>query len=100
MPSQEAVAADTNIITRAVGGQAQLFLDVAVFDVRPFDTFLLCSDGLYRELPARILAAELAAPHLDAVPDRLLELCLEGPATDNISLIVVRPEPVASGAKP
>jgi serine/threonine protein phosphatase PrpC len=43
---EEALAAETNIITRAVGGQPRLFHDVAVFDVLADDTFLLCSDGL------------------------------------------------------
>jgi hypothetical protein len=59
----EALAAETNIITRAVGGQQQLFLDIAVFDVAPDDTFLLCSDGLYRDLTLDELAMLLAAPN-------------------------------------
>jgi serine/threonine protein phosphatase PrpC len=89
---EEALAADTNVITRAVGGQPRLFLDVAVFDVAPRDTFLLCSDGLYRELAAEALAAGLAEEGLERAADRLLAQSLEGPAQDNISLVVVRPE--------
>lgn len=94
----EALAADTNIITRAVGGQPRLYLDVAVFDVMARDTFLLCSDGLYRELSADALAATLAsAAGLDGVADTLLEQSLAGAARDNISLVVVRPDaPVAA----
>lgn len=91
----EAVAADTNVITRAVGGQPRLFLDLAVFDVAPDDVFLLCSDGLYRELAADEVAAELSAPaaaaeHLEHAADRLLERCLNGEARDNVSLVIVR----------
>jgi len=88
----EALSTETNIITRAVGGQPRLFLDVAVFDVRDRDTYLLCSDGLYRELDLEALAEGLGSASLDRVAEALLERCLEGPAQDNISLVVVRPE--------
>lgn len=86
----EALAADTNIITRAVGGQADLNLDVVVFDVTPEDTFLLCSDGLYRELEFPDLQAQLAGDPLDEVARSLLETCLAGPARDNVSLVLAR----------
>ncbi len=86
----QALAADTNIITRAVGGQADLNLDVAIFDVQPGDTFLLCSDGLYRELELTELAAQLHGEVLDDVAERLLEMCLERPARDNVSLVLAR----------
>lgn len=87
----DALAADTNIITRAVGGQACLNLDVAVFDLKSRDTLLLCSDGLYREVDNETLIAELAGENLDDVVERLLARCLQGAARDNISLVVARP---------
>ena len=86
----EALAADTNIITRAVGGQADLNLDVVIFDVQPDDTFLLCSDGLYRELELTDLQQQLSGELLDEVAQTLLEKCLEGPARDNVSLVLAR----------
>jgi len=88
----DAVAADTHIITRAVGGQRELYLDVAVFDVDLCDTYLLCSDGLYRELDRRELVDELRADGLEDIAQRLLERCLAGAARDNVSLIIARPE--------
>jgi serine/threonine protein phosphatase PrpC len=88
----EVLAAETNIITRAVGGQPRLFLDLAVFDVMHQDTYLLCSDGLYRDLDLEALAAHLGAATLDNAAEALLAQCLEGPAYDNISLVVVRSE--------
>lgn len=87
----DALAAETNIITRAVGGQPNLYLDVAVFDVSDRDTYLLCSDGLYRDLDTAALAAQMDGPVLEAVAESLLERCLEGPALDNVSLVIVRP---------
>jgi protein phosphatase len=86
----QVLSADTNIITRAVGGQADLNLDVVIFDVQPDDTFLLCSDGLYRELEVTALQQQLHGEILDDVADRLLEMCLEGPARDNVSLVLAR----------
>ena len=88
----DALAADTNIITRAVGGQPDLYLDVAVFDVDPSDTYLLCSDGLYRELEAAELVSELRQDGVSDVVDNLLRKCLERAARDNVSLVVARPE--------
>ena len=89
---QEALAADTNIITRAVGGQACLSLDVAVFDVEQGDTLLLCSDGLYREVSEDVLSQAMSGDDLDAIADGLLSLCLAGTAKDNVSLVLARPE--------
>jgi len=86
----QVLSANTNIITRAVGGQADLNLDVVIFDVQPDDTFLLCSDGLYRELEVTALQQQLHGEMLDDVADRLLEMCLEGPARDNVSLVLAR----------
>jgi len=87
----DALAADTNIITRAVGGQASLSLDVAVFDVAVGDTLLLCSDGLYRELDEAALKQILAGDAIHEVARRLLDRALAGAARDNVSLVVARP---------
>ncbi len=87
----DALAADTNIITRAVGGQTILNLDIAVFDVGSQDTFLLCSDGLYRELDDSELCSELSEEGLGMAADKILERCLAGAARDNVSLVLARP---------
>jgi len=86
----EALACDTNIVTRAVGGQRPLELDVAVFDVAPTDTLLLCTDGLYRELHDAELTKILAGADLELAASKLVELALSRPARDNLSLVVLR----------
>ena len=86
-----ALAKDTNIITRAVGGQVDLHLDVAVFDVEPWDTFLLCSDGLYREVGEEEMATVLDNPPEESV-EELLTRCLARGARDNVSIVVSRTE--------
>ena len=86
---QEAVSAETNIITRAVGGQRELHLDVAVFDIEPDDTWLLCSDGLYRELSSEQIA-ELLSRDVDQAVNELMQACLKTEARDNVSAVVAR----------
>ena len=86
---QEAINADTHIITRAVGGQVDLHLDVGVFDVAQGDTLLLCSDGLYRELSIQQMREALTQDPDVAVED-LLEQVLAGEARDNVSVVVAR----------
>jgi len=89
---QTAIAQDTNIVTRAVGGHGQLYLDVAVFDVRAGDTFLLCSDGLYRELEHHEIGDLLDAEDARQAASRLMATSLARAARDNISVVVSRRE--------
>ena len=81
---------DTNIITRAVGGRENLVLDVVVFDVESEDTYLLCSDGLYRELGFDEIAEMMSEDNLHCCSQRMLRVCLERGARDNVSLILSR----------
>lgn len=87
---EQALATDTNVITRAVGGQRPLELDVAVFDVGPTDTLLLCTDGLYREVQDWELAQILGQGDLESAANQLVELALSRPARDNLSLLALR----------
>jgi len=81
---------DSNIVTRAVGGHGNLFLDVAVFDVRPGDVFLLCSDGLYRELTDVEMSCLLRSESVEVSVDELIEASLARGARDNVSAVVAR----------
>lgn len=83
---------DANVITRAVGGQSDLCLDIVLFDMRPGDTYLLCSDGLYREVAYAEIGALLAGEEVPEVVKVLLDLALQRGARDNVSLIAVRVE--------
>lgn len=81
----------SNVITRAVGGMPVLALDIRLLDVRPGDTFLLCSDGLYNELGDDEINAAIS-DDLDASADRLLAETLARGARDNVSLVLARAE--------
>lgn len=80
----------SNIITRAIGGSDELELEVLLEDIQPGDRYLLCSDGLYRELTTAELASSMA-PDMSA-REACLQLCkkvLTGAAEDNLSAVVV-----------
>lgn len=87
---QTAQGRETNIVTRAVGGEPQLNLDVAVFDVREDDQFLLCSDGLYRELTDAEIGHYLDGDSVQQIAERLVAACLARGARDNVSVVISR----------
>ncbi|NND60897.1 MAG: serine/threonine-protein phosphatase, partial [Gammaproteobacteria bacterium] len=54
-----------NVITRAVGGTDDLRLDIEVRALQAGDRYLLCSDGLYRDVSEAQIAARLRSPSCD-----------------------------------
>ena len=80
-----------NVITRALGTQTQVTPDLFQFEAEPGDLFLLCSDGLSRELSDRQIESNLA-PSL-ALADRcahLVEAAKKAGGHDNITVILVQ----------
>jgi type VI secretion system protein ImpM len=78
-----------NIITRAVGGAEVLYLDLELRELEHRDRYLICSDGLYKEVPDARLAAHLAANDPEGACRALLKEALAGECNDNVSIIVV-----------
>ena len=85
-----------NVITRAVGIQANVNVDTLSFDLLEGDSFLLCSDGLQKHLedPEEI-GQVLDNDHLNSIPQQLIEIANARGGTDNISAVVLR---INSGA--
>ena len=81
-----------NVITRAVGVAKTLDVEVEFATTRPGDTFLLCSDGLYRHVEDREIATALADGELDHAVDSLMKLALTRGGTDNITIVAARSE--------
>jgi serine/threonine protein phosphatase PrpC len=80
---------ESNVITRAVGGSDELCLDLELRELADGDRYLLCSDGLYRELSDTDLARHLAHDDVGVACRSLLSQALAGPCRDNVSMIVV-----------
>jgi len=79
-----------NVITRAVGGAQDLYLDLELRELKHRDRYLLCSDGLYKELADDRLEAHLAANDPEGASRALLKEALAGVCNDNVSVVVVQ----------
>ncbi len=84
-----AAAATRNQITRAVGVHPEVEVDVASFELRPRDRFLLASDGLHGPVDDRTLAACLEPSDPDPIVTRLVDLANAAGGPDNITAIIV-----------
>jgi serine/threonine protein phosphatase PrpC len=82
-----------NIVTRALGASERLHLDAEVYALEPGDCYLLCSDGLTRELEDADIAATLTAtPPLEGCRE-LLERALARGGHDNTTVVLARFQP-------
>jgi len=96
-----------NVVTRALGAEAEVDPDIWLLPARARQTFLLCSDGLTKELDddeiSRIIVfhdAESARPG-DALPltlaERLVNAAIAAGGSDNVTVVVVESELVGAG---
>lgn len=91
----------SNVITRAVGASELTAPDYVSIDVRPGDRFVICSDGLTKELTdygIQHFLREHADPG-DAV-DAMLAAALENGGRDNVTLIIVQVEDEGDSSSP
>jgi serine/threonine protein phosphatase PrpC len=80
-----------NIITRSVGFEEEVQVDVMGVIAEPNDVFLLCSDGLANMLEDKeIHELVLNTPDFKDVPKRLVDMANERGGDDNITVIVVQ----------
>lgn len=79
-----------NVITRAVGGGEALELDVLRFQAKTGDRYLLCSDGLDKELDESEMAHCLCNFDGQVAVDGLVSLALSRNGIDNITVLVAQ----------
>jgi serine/threonine protein phosphatase PrpC len=79
-----------NVITRAVGIDAELELDSCEGAVAPGDLFLLATDGVTEVCADDDLARILSGQDLADMAGTIVEKCLKGGAPDNLSLVLIR----------
>ncbi|MGA2572407.1 MAG: Stp1/IreP family PP2C-type Ser/Thr phosphatase [Terracidiphilus sp.] len=80
-----------NVITRALGTQSTVTADVFELEVESGDLFLLCSDGLTRELSDPLLESLLSCDlPLDDLCARLVAAANQAGGHDNITCLLVR----------
>jgi PPM family protein phosphatase len=88
-----------NVITRALGTQSEVTPDVFELETEPGDLFLLCSDGLTRELSDPLIESILRLDlPLDQLCARLVGAANKAGGHDNITCLLVRAvQAVSSG---
>ncbi len=80
-----------NVITRALGTHSDVAPDIFELEASPGDLFLLCSDGLTREVEDPVIASTLALDlPLDELCNRLVSAANEAGGHDNITCLLVR----------
>jgi protein phosphatase len=78
-----------NVVTRAIGAQRELDVEIETGALEPGDIFVVCSDGLTAHVRDReILDAVGETPQRAC--DRLVALTRERGATDNVTVVVTR----------
>jgi serine/threonine protein phosphatase PrpC len=89
-PEEAAVHPQRNIVTRVLGVKDDVPVDIFGVEPRHGDRYLLCSDGLFNEVPeARIAAVLRRIAHPAEAADELVRLALEGGGRDNVTVVVV-----------
>ncbi len=90
---EAAVHPSSNIITRAIGVREELFVDIEYSTVEPGDRFLLCSDGLYKDIRDNEIRDLLNTKvPVEQATKKLVSTALERGGGDNITVIVVQAE--------
>jgi protein phosphatase len=80
-----------NVISRALGAEASVEVDLRSFEVEGGTLFLLCSDGITRHIPDDELSALLrSTSDLEETCAELKRLCYERGAEDNLTAVLVR----------
>lgn len=90
-PSEALRSPLRNVITRALGTQSQVTADIFPMEAEPGDLYLLCSDGLTRELSDPLIESLLRLDlPLDELCARLVGAANKAGGHDNITCLLVR----------
>ncbi len=82
----------SHIITRAVGVHTELQLEIQYALVEPGDRYLICSDGLYKDLTAAEIATGMGGASIELAVRSLVDHALQRGGSDNTTAIVIQAE--------
>ena len=89
-PEQAEKHPNRNVITRAVGTEEDIDVDMAVEERQTGDIWLICSDGLHGLVPDEEMKAALLAHAPKKAARVLMDAALKAGGRDNISVVVLR----------
>jgi protein phosphatase len=97
-PEQAANHPSRNVISRALGAEQAVEVDMKTVEVENNTIFLLCSDGITRHIPDEEINALLqGGDSLDATCEEMKRRCYERGAEDNLTAVIIR---IGSSARP
>ena len=79
-----------HVLTRAVGTEDTVVPDIEAHDLKPGDSYLLCSDGLLNHVPDDQIAEVLRSSPPSEACWKLVAMALLGGGSDNTTVLVVR----------
>jgi protein phosphatase len=82
----------SNVVLRAVGIDDTLRLDFEYFDINDDDIYIICSDGLYKDLVEDKISAIIQENNddMEILAQLLLSSSLDAGGTDNTSIITIK----------
>ncbi|HET6972645.1 MAG TPA: Stp1/IreP family PP2C-type Ser/Thr phosphatase, partial [Pyrinomonadaceae bacterium] len=90
-PEQAANHPSKNVISRALGAEQGVEVDMKTIEVEDGTEFLLCTDGITRHVPDNELRQLMVTSNnLDELCSELKRRCYERGAEDNLTVIAVR----------
>ncbi len=90
-PEQAANHPSRNIISRALGAEPTVEVDLKTIMIDPNTTFLICSDGITRHITDdEINALLFSATEPKDICQRMKEICYDRGAEDNLTAVIVR----------
>ena len=89
-PEQAAVSPIKNLVTRALGVEQSVMLEVNEFQVMPGDVYLICSDGLSDMVDDEVIARIVSeGSGLGQIAESLVAAANNNGGKDNISVLMV-----------
>jgi serine/threonine protein phosphatase PrpC len=85
-------------LTRSIGGEPVLRVDIMREQILPADTYLLCSDGLWSEITDEKIKISMQEKDINSSCEKLVGLALESGGPDNITAIIFRIETIGKQA--
>jgi protein phosphatase len=91
-PQEARYSHNRNLVTRALGVEAEVEVEAHAHEVQPGDIFILCSDGLNDMVEDEdiTLTLQTLGGNLELAAEQLVHLANDNGGRDNISVILIR----------
>jgi len=97
-PAQAAHHPSRNVISRALGAEHLVEVDMKTIMIDPNTTFLLCSDGITRHIEDHEIRDLLVSmPIPSEICARMKEICYSRGAEDNLTAVIVKVNEATNG---